>query len=164
MAGKKLTQEMVDALASKLQYYKYEVAFGDGGDAIILGPLNSPPSIEPETETKETVLYETGVDPLAEVLSKNNARITLEVNDVDTALALKATYKKGDNILASEFSKPLIFVPLTEDAKAKTLIFPNCFLVPGMSFTPVEGDDPNYVSMEFLAKPDVDSGVLYTFA
>ena len=126
--------------------------------------LNSPPSIEPETETKETVLYETGVDPLAEILSKNNARITLEVNDVETALALKATYKKGDNLLDSKFSKPLTFVPLTEDENAKVLTFPNCFLIPGMSFTPVEGDDPNYVPMEFLAKPDVDSGALYTFA
>lgn len=159
MAGVKLTQDMVDALASKLQYYKYQVAFGEQ----VLGPLNSPPSIEPETETKETVLYETGVDPLAEVLSKNNARITLEVNDVDAALALKATYKKGDNILDSSFSKPLTFVPLTEDDSAKTLTFPNCFLVPGMSFNPVEGDDPNYVGMEFLAKPDVDSGLLYSF-
>lgn len=160
MAGIKLTQEMIDALVEKLQYYKYQVAFGEQ----VLGPLNSPPSIEPETETKETVLYETGVDPLAEILSKNNARITLEVNDIETALALKSTYKKGDNLLDSEFSKPLTFVPLTEDENAKVLTFPNCFLIPGMSFTPVEGDDPNYVPMEFLAKPDVDSGALYTFA
>jgi hypothetical protein len=160
MAGVKLTQEMIDGLVEKLQYYKYQVAFGEQ----VLGPLNSPPKIDPETETKETVLYETGVDPLAEILSKNNARITLEVNDVKAALALKATYKKGDNILSSAFSKPLTLVPLTEDADAETLTFPNCFLVPGMSFTPVEGDDPNYVSMEFLAKPDVDSGELYTFS
>lgn len=160
MAGVKLTQEMIDGLVEKLQYYKYQVAFGEQ----VLGPLNSPPSIDPETETKETVLYETGVDPLAEILSKNNARITLEVNDVDAALALKSTYKKGDNLLDSAFSKPLTFVPLTEDENAKVLTFPNCFLQPGMSFTPVEGDDPNYVSMEFLAKPDVDSGALYTYA
>jgi hypothetical protein len=157
--GIKLTQEMIDNLVSKLQYYKYQVAYGEQ----VLGPLNSPPGIEPETETKETVLYETGVDPLAEILSKNNARITLEVNDVETALQLKSTYKKGDNILSSEFSKPLTFVPLTDDETAKTLTFPNAFLVPGMSFNPVEGDDPNYVSMEFIAKPDVASGALYTF-
>ena len=159
MAGTKLTQEIIDGLVEKLQYYKYQVAFGEQ----VLGPLNSPPSIEPETETKETVLYETGVDPLAEILSKNNARITLEVNDVDTALLMKKTYKKGDNLLSSSFSKELTFVPLTEDVNAKTLTFPNCFLQPGMSFNPVEGDDPNYVSMEFLAKPDADTGELYIY-
>ena len=159
MAGTKLTQEIIDGLVEKLQYYKYQVAFGEQ----VLGPLNSPPSIEPETETKETVLYETGVDPLAEILSKNNARITLEVNDVDTALLMKKTYKKGDNLLSSSFSKELTFVPLTEDVNAKTLTFKNCFLQPGMSFNPVEGDDPNYVSMEFLAKPDADTGELYIY-
>lgn len=158
--GVKLTQEVIDGLVAKLQYYKYQVSFGEQ----VLGPLNSPPSIEPETETKETVLYESGSDPLAEILSKNNARITLEVNDVDAALALKATYKKGDNLLASEFSKPLTLVPITDDETAKVLTFPNCFLMPGMSFTPVEGNDPNYVPMEFLAKPDADTGNLYTYA
>ena len=52
MAGIALTQEMIDSLVSKLQFYKYQVSFGDQ----ILGPLNSPPKVEADTETKETVL------------------------------------------------------------------------------------------------------------
>lgn len=160
MAGTPLTQEMIDSLVEKLQFYKYQVSFGD----TILGPLNSPPGVEADMETKDTVLYETGVDPLAQIISKNNAKITLEVNDVDTAMTMLATFKKGDNLLDSSKAKALVFVPLTADENAKVLTFPNCYLQPGLGFNPAEGDDPNYVSLEFLAKPDADSGELYTFA
>lgn len=157
--GVKLTQEMIDNLVAKLSFYKYQVAFGDA----ILGPLNSPPKVEPDTETKDTVLYETGVDPLASILSKNNANITIETNDVDAAVTMLKTFKKGDNLLDSSKAKPLTFVPLTDNADAKVITFPNCYLRPGMSPNFAEGDDPNYVSLSFVAKPDVDSGELYTY-
>lgn len=160
MAGKTLTQEMIDSLVAKLQYYKYQVAWGE----TIIGPLNSPPAVEPDVEYKETVLYETGSDPQAQIISKFNAKIGLEVNDVATALGLLAAFKKGDNLLDSSTSRPLIFTPLTDDADAETLTFPNVFLQPEMAFNPAEGDDPNYVPLNFLAKPEVASGNLFTFA
>lgn len=159
MAGTPLTQEMIDSLVSKLNFYKYQVSFGE----TILGPLNSPPKIEPDMETKDTVLYETGVDPLATIISKNNAKIDLEVNDVDTALTMLKDFKKGDNLLDSSKAKQLIFVPLTEDEDAKALTFGNCYLQPGLSFNPAEGDDPNFVPLSFIAKPVVETGLLYTW-
>lgn len=159
MAGIKLTQEMIDSLVAKLSFYKYQVAFGE----TVLGPLNSPPSVESDMETKDTVLYETGVDPLASIISKNNANITIECNDVDTALDMVKTFKKGDNLLDSTKAKPLTFVPLTEDAEAKTITFPNAYLQPGSTPQFAEGDDPNFVSLSFVAKPDVDSGFLFTY-
>lgn len=159
MAGVKLTQEMVDQLVAKLSFYKYQVAFGE----TILGPLNSPPKIDPDTETKDTVLYETGVDPLANILSKNNANITIETNDVDAALTMLREFKKGDNLLDSSKAKPLTFVPLTEDANAKAITFPNCYLQPGLAPNFAEGDDPNYVSLSFVAKPVVETNELYTY-
>lgn len=160
MAGKTLTQEMIDNLVEKLQYYKYQVAWGED----ILGPLNSPPTVEPDVEYKETVLYETGSDPQAQIISKYNAKIGLEVNDVTTAMGLLSKFKKGDNLLDSTTAKPLIFTPLTDDSSAEVLTFPNVYLQPEPAFNPAEGDDPNYVPLNFLAKPEVASGNLFTFA
>ena len=159
MAGTALTQSMIDTLVSKLQFYKYQVSFGD----TILGPLNSPPKVEADIETKETVLYETGVDPLAEIISKNNAKITLEVNDVDAAMGLLKGFKKGDNLLDSTKAKALTFVPLTSDENAKALTFENAYLQPGLATNFAEGDDPNYITLNFIAKPDADDGELYTW-
>lgn len=154
----KLTQTEIDNLVSKLQFYKYQVSYG----GTIIGPLNSPPKVDPDFETKDTVLYETGEDPLASVISKNNATITLETNDVDAALEMLKTYKKGDNILDSKFAKELIFMPLTDDAGAKSITFPRAFLNPGLSTSFAEGADPNVVTLGFTAKEN-DEGVLYEF-
>lgn len=157
MAG--LSQTQIDELVAKLQYYKYQVSFGDQ----ILGPLNSPPKVEKDIETKDTVLYETGSDPQASIISKNNANITLECCDVDAAMSLLAAFKKGDNLLDSTAGKALTMVPLTDDEGAKTLTFPNCFLQPGLATNFAEGDDPNYVTLSFVAKPEVESGMLFSF-
>ena len=154
-----LTQPQIDELVAKLQFYKYQVSFGED----ILGPLNSPPKVEQDVETKDTVLYETGVDPLATIISKNNANITLECCDVAAAMQLIAAFKKGDNLLDSTKGKVLTMVPLTDDDEAETLTFPNCYLQPGLTMNFAEGDDPNYVTLNFVAKPDVTTGVLYTF-
>lgn len=159
MAGITLSQEMIDALRAKLNYYKYQAAWGE----TILGPLNSPPTVEPDMETKELVLYETGVDPLSEVISKNNATITVQSGDVDGATALLKDFKKGDELLDSSKAKPLIFTPLTEDADAKTITFPNCYLQPGYKPTFAEGDDPNYVELSFKAKEDPNTKILFTY-
>lgn len=155
----KLSQQQIDALVAKLQFYKYQVSFG----TTVLGPLNSPPKIEADIETKDTVLYETGSDPLASIISKNNAKVTLEVNDVDTAMGLLAAFKKGDNLLDSSTGKALTLVPLTDDSGAKTLTFTNCYLQPGLNSNFAEGDDPNYITLEFIAKPDTTTELLYTF-
>ena len=160
MSNAALTQQQIDGLVAKLQFYKYQVSFG----TTILGPLNSPPKVEADIETKDTVLYETGSEPQASIISKNNAKITLEVNDVDTAMGLLAEFKKGDNLLDSSAGAALTFVPLTEDDDAKTLTFGNAFLQPGLNTNFAEGDDPNYVTLEFIAKPVVATGVLFTFA
>lgn len=130
-----LTQSQIDALVAKLQFYKYQVSFGEQ----ILGPLNSPPKVEADVETKDTVLYETGVDPLATIISKNNAKITLECCDVDAAMSLKGAFKKGDNLLDSTKAKPLTFVPLTDDDTVKTLTFPHAYLQPGLATNFAEG-------------------------
>ena len=154
-----LSQSDIDALVAKLQFYKYQVGFG----ATILGPLNSPPKVEGDIETKDTVLYESGSEPQASIISKNNAKITLEVNDVDAAMALLAGFKKGDNLLDSSTGKALTLVPLTDDSEAKTLTFGNCYLQPGLNPNFAEGDDPNYVTLEFIAKPVASTGLLFTF-
>lgn len=163
MAGKKLTQSDIDELKAKIQYYKYMVSFGEE----IIGPLKSAPQIEGDIETKETVLYETGEDPQADIISRNNAKITLDVEDMDKAFTMLGAFKKGDDMLDSSKSKPLTLVPIiTEegDTKAKTLTFPNAFLDPGLSTNFGEGADPNSVQMVFTAKPDVESGNLFTLA
>eukprot|EP00831_Metopus_contortus_P026526 TRINITY_DN2254_c0_g1_i1.p2 TRINITY_DN2254_c0_g1~~TRINITY_DN2254_c0_g1_i1.p2 ORF type:complete len:211 (+),score=29.02 TRINITY_DN2254_c0_g1_i1:210-842(+) len=155
-----LTQTQIDALVAKLQYYKYAVSFGE----TLLGPLKSPPKVEADIETKDTVIYETGVDPLASVISKNNAKITLELEDVDQAMTMLAAFKKGDNLLDSGNAKSLSLAPLTDDAGAKTLTFDNCYLQPGLATNFAEGDDPNHITLNFIAKPVVDTGLLFTFA
>ena len=153
----KLSQSEIDALVAKLQFYKYQVSYG--GD--IIGPLDSPPKIEPDFETKDTMLYETGEDPLASIISKNNATVTLETNDVSKALEMLQTYKKGDNILDTKFAKELRFEPITDDATAQAIVFPRAFLNPGLSTNFAEGAEPNFVSLGFTAKEN-DEGVLYS--
>ncbi len=155
-----LTQAQIDALVAKLQYYKYAVSFGE----TLLGPLKSPPKVEADVETKDTMIYETGSDVLAQVISKNNAKIALELEDVNQAMTLLSAFKKGDNVLDSAKSKALTLVPLTDDVGAKTLTFPNAFLQPGLATNLAEGDDPNYVPLNFLAKPVADTDVLFSFA
>ncbi len=156
-----LTQVQIDALVAKLQYYKYAVSFGE----TLLGPLKSSPKVEADIETKDTTIYETGSDVLAQVISKNNAKISLELEDVTQAMTLLAAFKKGDNVLDSTKSKALTLVPLTDDAGAETLTFGNAFLQPGLSTNLSEGDDdPNNVPLSFLARPAADTGILFTFA
>lgn len=159
MSNAKLTQTQIDALIAKLQLYKYAVSYG----STVLGPLASAPSVSPDVETEDIMLYETGADAQASIISKNNATIELEVEDVATALGMLVTFKKGDNILATAKSAALTFVPLTDDEDAETLTFPNVFLNAGLSFTPGEGTTPNAVPLTFTAK-ESSAGVLFTYA
>ncbi len=160
MAGTTLTQTQIDALIAKLQLYKYVCS----AEETVLGPLKSAPTIESDVETKDVTLYETGEEAQASFLIKNNVKLTLEVEDVDTALPLLGAFKKGDNVLDSTKSVAVTLVPITDDEGAKTITFPNAFLQPGMSMTLEDGDDPNSVQLVYLCRPDEDTGKPFTFA
>lgn len=160
MAGTTLDQTKIDALIAKLQLYKYVVSAGE----TVLGPLKSAPTVDPDVETKDLKLYETGSEAQASYLVKNNVKLTLDVEDVDTALPLLEAFKKGDNVLDSAKSVPVTLVPITDDEDAKTITFPNAFLQPGLSMTMGEDDDPNSVSLVYLCRPDKTTGKLFTYA
>ena len=174
MAHAPLTQSEIDALIAKLQMYKYLCAVGpttSGGSMTILGPLKSAPKIEPDIETKEVTLYETGVEVQAEVITKDNYKLTLELEDVDKAAELHSSFVKGDNILASSRSQAIVLQPITNDAGAKTITFCNAYLRPGFTPTFEDEDDPNYATLEYTCKPVITSsggvvtvGSPYTYA
>ena len=161
-----LVQTEIDALTAKFQIYKYLVAIGpaSGGSMTILGPLKSAPKVEPDTETKEVKLYETGAEPQAEYLTKDNLKLTLELEDVDTAAALYTNITVGTNLLDSSRAQCIILQPITDDVGAKTFTFPNAYLRPGFTPTFEDEDDPNYATLEYLCKPvnQVDSGGVVT--
>lgn len=160
MAGTTLDQTKIDALIAKLQLYKYVVSAGE----TVLGPLKSAPTVESDVETKDLTLYETGSEAQASFLVKNNVKLTLDVEDVDTAMGLMGAFQKGDNVLDSTKSVPVTLVPITDDEGAKTITFPNAFLQPGLSMTMGEDDDPNSVSLVYLCRPDAETGKTFTFA
>lgn len=157
--AKTLTQENIDELIGKLQMYKYICAVDDNE----LGPLKSAPKIEADVETKDITLYETGTDPQASIIVKNNLKLTIESGDMDAAVALVETFKKGDNVLDSTKKKSITLVPITADADAKTITFPNAYLQPGFTPTFEDGDDPNSVSLTFICRPDATSGKPFTY-
>ena len=78
-----LTQTKIDELIEKLNFYKYLVSVGE----TVLGPLKSAPKIEADVETKDIKLYETGTEPQASILVKNNVKLTLELEDIDAAMS-----------------------------------------------------------------------------
>lgn len=157
--AKTLTQVEIDAFIKKLQLYKYLCSFGGSQ----LGPLKSAPKIEADTELKDVTLYETGSDPQASILVKNNVKITLEVEDVDAAVKLLEEFKKGDNVLDSEKKKELTLVPITSDAGAKTITLSNAYLQPGLAHTLEDGDDPNSVTLTFICRPDAATGKTFAY-
>lgn len=155
-----LTASEITTLVSKLTYYKYLVSVGSTS----LGPLASAPKIEADVETKETTLYETGDEAQAEIISKNNVKLTIESRNLAVAVPLLEAFQKGDNVLASANSKTVTLVPITDDSGAETITFPNAFLNPGLSMTLSEGDDtPSMVSLVFTCKPDATTGKPFSF-
>ena len=99
----------------------------------------------------------------ASYLTKNNLKLTVNSRDVEKALELHSAYKKGDNVYASANSKQVSLVPITEDEAAKSIVFPNAFLEPGMEYTPNENDTPHSVKLEFTCKPDATTGVPFKY-
>lgn len=167
MANAALTAEQITALVGDLNYHKYLVNISNatGGSfltaAVSLGPLASAPKLEADVETKETTLYETGDEPQAEILSKNNAKLTLETRNMDVAMSMLTKHKKGDNILAAANALVITLVPITADTTAKGFTFGNCYLDPGLSTTLSEGDDtPSSAQLVFKCKPDANGNVV----
>ena len=155
-----LTQTEIDELIEKLNFYKYLVSVGE----TVLGPLKSAPKIEADVETKDIKLYETGTEPQASILVKNNVKLTLELEDIDAAMSKMEAFKKGDNVLDSTKSEAITLVPITDDAEAKTITFPNAFLQPGLAMTLGEDDDANSTTLTYLCRPDATTGKTFTYA
>lgn len=153
-----LTQEQVQDLIDTVKQYPFLVSV----ESEKLGPLNGAPGIEPDTSTKQVTLYETGEEVQAEVVTKNNVKVTLKTRNVDKALELLATVKKGDNIYAKDKKKALTLVPITDDTAAKTLTFPNAYLQPGLSYTPGDGD-PHEAQLVYLCKPIEGKGIPWQY-
>ncbi|UKI34055.1 MAG: hypothetical protein L6W00_12040 [Lentisphaeria bacterium] len=155
-----LTQTKIDELIEKLNFYKYLVSVGE----TVLGPLKSAPKIEADVETKDIKLYETGTEPQASILVKNNVKLTLELEDIDAAMSKMEAFKKGDNVLDSTKSEAITLVPITDDEGAKTITFPNAFLQPGLAMTLGEDDDANSTTLTYLCRPDATTGKTFTYA
>ena len=155
-----LTQTKIDELIEKLNFYKYLVSVGE----TVLGPLKSAPKIEADVETKDIKLYETGTEPQASILVKNNVKLTLELEDIDAAMSKMEAFKKGDNVLDSTKSEAITLVPITDDEGAKTITFPNAFLQPGLAMTLGEDDDANSTTLTYLCRPDETTGKTFTYA
>lgn len=154
-----LTQTEIDELIEKLNFYKYLVSVGE----TVLGPLKSAPKIEADVETKDIKLYETGTEPQASILVKNNVKLTLELEDIDAAMSKMEAFKKGDNVLDSTKSEAITLVPITDDEGAKTITFPNAFLQPGLAMTLGEDDDANSTTLTYLCRPDATTGKTFTY-
>ncbi len=153
-----LTENEVQGLLDTVKQYPLLVSVGTDK----LGPLNGAPTIEPDTSTKPVTLYETGEEVQAELVTKNNVKITLKTRNVDKALELLASVKKGDNIYAADKKKALTMVPITEETGAKTISFPNAFLQPGLSYTPGDGD-PHEAQLVYIAKPVAETGIPWVY-
>lgn len=158
MAGQTLTQTEINAFIEKLQLYKYLCSAG----STKLGPLKSAPKVEADVATEDLVLYETGNDPQASILVKNNVRLTVEVEDVNAAIDLLAEFKKGDNILDDSKAQSINLVPITSDSNAKSITFPKAFLQPGFTPTFEEGNIPNSIKLVYLCYPN-DAGMPFTY-
>ncbi len=163
MANAALTQEQIDAFVALLSTHAFLCKYGSSTTIVNLGPLASAPKVEADTATKDVMLYETGPDdPVATYLTKNRVKVTIETHNVDAAMAL-LNHKVGDNILAAAGRKPLVLVPLTDEATAKGLTFPAASVQPGLAFDPQEEGTPHKVTLTFLCYPDDTTGLPWTW-
>jgi len=164
-ANANLTPTEINNLVAKLEFYKYLVSVTlSGGTATNLGPLKTAPKCEPDVETRDTTIYETGSEVQASILSKNDVKLTIETESVDAAITLLTGFSKGDNVLASTAKYTITLVPITSVATAKTITFTNAYLQPGLSTNLQDADDANSVTLTFTCKADATTGKPFTFA
>lgn len=126
----------------------------------VIAPLANEPEFDFERSVKESFVYENGEEPIAAHIQKNKAVITLDTKDVYTALELLENFATGDDIMAQERQRTLIFMPQAEGEK--TLTFPCTFLKPDASYVPGMGED-HVARLVFKAIPDPETGKLFTF-
>lgn len=153
-----LTQNDIDGLIAKLKKFPYAAMAGSTN----LGPLDGPPTVAPEVETKDVTLYETGADVQARYLTKNDLLVTVKTRDVAGAMALQAAFAKGDNVLDSTKKVSLTLVPITSATEA-TITFANAYLQPGLNFTPGQDDEPSSVELQYLCKADATTGKPFAY-
>ena len=153
-----LAQNDIDGLIAKLKKFPYAAMAGSTN----LGPLDGPPTVAPEVETKDVTLYETGSDVQARYLTKNDLLVTVKTRDVAGAMALQAAFAKGDNVLDSSKKVSLTLVPITSATEA-TITFANAYLQPGLNFTPGQDDEPSSVELQYLCKSDPTTGKPFAY-
>ena len=158
--NKTLTSQEIAALVAALEKHPYYVTVGSTD----LGPLASPPQIAKDVETQDVKLYETGADPLASFVTRNNVTLTLETRNLSAAATLLATVPKGANALASSLKKTVTLAPITSDTSAKAFTFPEAYLQPGLEATLGEDSTPSTVTLVFTCKADASTGLPFTFA
>lgn len=155
-------ENVVSAVGTdKIIHHPYLVTVGD----TVIGPQKEAPSIEPETELHECLIYENGgLEAVAAYLTKNNSTITLTTLDIDYAMQKLAEFKVGTNLQDVSRKVAITFTPVVaEGVTAKTLVFPNCYLQPGLSYTPPMGGDEHTAKLVYKALPD-ENGKLFTWA
>lgn len=119
-----------------IKRHTFIASFGDR----VIAPLAAAPRIETQRKTVESVIYENGgAEAVAAHLVRDDAIITLETKDINTALELMSDFTLGENIMAPQRRKALSFTPLAEGEK--TLVFPAAYLLPEASYTPTMGND-----------------------
>lgn len=145
----------ISELIATLEAYPYLVSY-NGND---LAPLAGAPTVEADTDKHDVTLYETGSDPQASYLTKNNVNVTVNSRNVAAALTLLQTVKKGDDLLASTAEHSLVFTPITDDTSAKVITFAHACLDAGFSMTAGENEEPNAFPLRFICKADATTGL-----
>ena len=154
-----LSTEEINTLIGKIKKFPYLVSVGSTS----MAPLAGAPTAEPDIETADVTLYETGgVEIHAKVITKNNVTLTIRTRNIDAAMPLLEALKKGDNVLASTNKKTVTLVPITS-ATEPTITFDNAYLNPGLSFAPGEGNDPNAATLTFECHADPTRGTPFTY-
>ena len=155
-----LAQTDIDALIAKLKKFPYAVMVGTDN----LGPLASPPTVDPDVATQDVTLYETMSDIQAQFLTKNDLTLTVVTRDVATALSYHVGYKKGDNMIATAVKKTVTLVPITAATGEATITFANAFLKPGLKLNPGDNGEPTSAELTFLCKADASTGKPFSYA
>lgn len=165
--SKTLSNSDIADLLATLATYPFYVTFtpsGTGATPVDLGPLAGPPSITPETETKDVTLYETGAAVQKRLLIKNDMKVTVNTQNMDGGMEIIGALAKNDDLLNVSKEGTLLLEPITSDATAKSITFPHACVDIDNAINPGENGDPNAVQVAFYCKADATSGKPFTYA